>query len=129
MRIFKGPVRKDDDVFSIKGNWILTLWLNDDGTIVPGLLLETGMTVIPVGARLFDGEFIGEGFARLDAGKRYPGDTVHLKRHEQTVPMDRRVFAQKICDPQLNIVPFAPSQQRGWELPIYGNPFAGLPVN
>src|SRR3546814_5904937 len=83
-----------------------------------GLLLETGMAVVPVGAALHDVEAVMVGLAAVDAVEAQPGHAVHVRRQQDAVPVDRRLVAmdgtggQGIADPQVDGRALAPAQQR-----------------
>src|SRR3546814_18822795 len=58
-----------------------------------GLLLETGMAVVPVGAALHDVEAVMVGLAAVDAVEAQPGHAVHVRRPQDAVPGARRLVA------------------------------------
>src|SRR3546814_11312667 len=68
--------------------------IDDDRTIMAELFLKPRMAVIPIGPRLNDGKFIDKLRARLDAGEADAGNTVHLERQDQPVPVDRAVLVE-----------------------------------
>ena len=70
--------------------------LDDDGGVMPLGLLQARVAVVPVGARLDDRELVDEGLAGPDAGEADAGHPVHLEWHEQTVPMDGRIFVERV---------------------------------
>ena len=76
----EGPVRQHHHVFTLIGDRLGLGRVNDYRPIMAKLLLKAGMAMVPVGTVLLDREAVLEGFARLDAGKTDPGNTVHLKR-------------------------------------------------
>ena len=54
--------------------------MDHDGAVMPGLLLHSGVAVIPVGTVLFNIEGVGIGRARLNTGKADTWHTVHIRR-------------------------------------------------
>src|SRR3546814_6952891 len=76
-------------MLAVIDNRVRALGVDDNGTVMSELLLQSRMAVIPICPRLNDREFIHEGRARLDARKADPRHTVHLERQQQAVPMDR----------------------------------------
>ena len=64
------------------------------------------MGMIPIGARLRDGVFIGEGLARLDAGEGDARHAVHVERHKKSVPMDGRILFEHVLDAERHLFAF-----------------------
>src|SRR3546814_10128389 len=80
------------------------------------LFLQPRMTVIPIGARLPDRKFIGEGLARRDAGETDAGHAVHVKRQDQPVPVDRTILVrQPVGDVIAPLRPFLQLHERAGE--------------
>src|SRR3546814_5848930 len=78
------------------------------------LFLKPRMAVIPIGPRLNDGKYIDKLRARLDAGEADAGNTVHLERQDQPVPVDRAVLVEIVDDGQARCLPFLqPDERRG----------------
>jgi|UPI0008262A28 hypothetical protein len=48
----------------------------------------------------------------FDTGEAYARDTIHLEGQQQTMPMDRRIFVEVVCDPQANILTLAEANER-----------------
>ena len=70
------------------------------------------MAVIPVGARLAHGEFVGEGLARPDPRKADARHAVILERHQQPMPVHRAVDIERIGDIEANSIAFGQADQR-----------------
>lgn len=78
------------------------------------LLLQPRMGVIPIGPVVGQRETIGEGLSRLDARERNTRHAVHVKRHQEPVPVDRRIFVQCVGHIDRDVVAFAkPHERRG----------------
>ncbi len=113
VRVKRAVIRQDDHMFAVRHDRIGTFGVDHDRAVMPHLLLQPRMAVIPIGPRLHDGEVVGEGGSRRDAGKADPGHTVHLERHEQSVPVDRRLLVEAVGHRQPDLLPlFQPDQRR-----------------
>ena len=99
------------DVVAGEGHIVTAGGIDDEPTIDPGHFLEARVRVIPVAAALLDLEAIREGLAGRDAVKADAGHAVHLKRHDDAVPVDRRRLAQAVGHAQRNGVALAPAQR------------------
>ena len=95
MGVFVGQL---NDIFAVIAERFTALRFDDDSPVGAIRFLETGMAVIPVGARLLDGELVGEGLARRDAVEADGRHAVHIERQDQAVPVDGRGFLQVIGD-------------------------------
>ncbi len=73
---------------------------------MPELLLQSRMTVIPIGARLFDRETVSESLPRLDTGERHPRHAVHTERQQNAMPVNGCIFIQIIGDIKNGFAPF-----------------------
>src|SRR3546814_14579482 len=89
------------------------------------LFLQTGMAVVPEGARLLDRELVMIGFTWPDAGEADARHPVHLEGQEQPMPVDRAVFVQRIGDVEADRTPFLQAQQRRRSRAVDGDRFAG----
>ncbi len=87
MGVFVGPVGEQDNIVMVGLRTIL-VGLDDDGTVNAALLLQAGVRMIPVGSALANGKFISIGCAGLDGREADVRDAVHIRGHEQTVPVD-----------------------------------------
>src|SRR3546814_6967674 len=82
-----------------------------------GLLLETGMAVVPVGAALHDVDAVMVGLAAVDAVEAQTGHAVHVRRQQDAVPVDRRLVAmdgtggQGLADAQVDGRALPPAPQ------------------
>lgn len=76
------------------------------------LLLQAGMAVIPVGARLADREFVAEGLPWPDPGEADARHAVHLEGKQQPVPVDRGVFAEVVGDVETDVLPLSEADER-----------------
>ena len=99
-------------MLAIIGHRIGTSRIDDHRGVVALLLLQAGVTVKPVRAGLFHGEFVREGLARADARKADAGHAIHLERHQEPVPMNRRVFFECVSDMQANSLAFLEPDSR-----------------
>ena len=86
--------------------------VDDQRAVQPHRFLHPGMAMIPIGARLPHRHIIGEGFAGADTGKADAGHAIHLKRHQQPMPVDRRILAQPVGHRDPHALPFAQPDQR-----------------
>ncbi|MNJ56633.1 hypothetical protein D3C77_521920 [compost metagenome] len=96
------------------------LGLDDDRAVHPGLFLQAGMAVVPVGAALLQGELVEVVATGLDAGKAQARHAVHVGRQDDAVPMQRGRLVQAIAHAQGHCVAFAPSQHRAWQAVVDG---------
>jgi len=85
--ILIGPVGKQDNMVMI-GFFPWLTRFNNNGAINTALFLQAGVGVIPVGSTLAKGKLIGEYRAGTDRGEAEIRYAVHIRRHEQTVPVD-----------------------------------------
>ena len=106
------PVGQHDHVFPVVGHRIGSRGVDDQRTVMPELLLQARMAVVPVGAALDHRIAVGERLARRDPRKRDPRHAVHLERQQDAVPVDRRRLVQLVADPQGHGLPLAEPQQR-----------------
>ena len=79
VRVEEAPVRQDDHMLAVIGDRVGAGRIDDQRAVMPDLLLQAGMAVIPVGARLLERELVGEGRARLDAREADARHAVHLE--------------------------------------------------
>ena len=70
--------------------------VDDDRSIKPGLFLEAGMTVVPIGAALPDGKSGGKSLAWRDSGEADAGDAVQFIGQQNSMPMDRTGHGQLV---------------------------------
>ena len=112
-RILVGPVGKQDRIFAIvfEGFWFGRI--DDDGAIQTGLLLETGMTVVPVGATLQQRKAVGEGFARGNTAKAvgHIRHAIHCTGQDDAMPVNGTGFLQMIGHAQRNRVALTKTQR------------------
>ena len=72
------------------------LRLDDDGAVGTIRLLKSGVTVEPVGPGLLDRKAINKSFTRRNTGIADTRHAIHLKRQNQTVPVNRGHLVQVI---------------------------------
>jgi hypothetical protein len=85
--------------------------IDDDRAVKAFLLLQTGMAVIPVGARLGDRELVDKGRARRNAGEGDSRHAVHRGGHQQPMPVYRAVLVEIVAHGQAQLLPPAKSKQ------------------
>lgn len=112
VRVQRAVVGQDDHMFAVAGDGIGAGGIDDDRAIMPHLLLQAGMAVIPVSARLADRKAVGKAAARRNAGEADAGHAIHLERQQQAVPVDRGLLVQIVDDGERRVLPFAEAQQR-----------------
>ncbi|MNJ36407.1 hypothetical protein D3C77_311930 [compost metagenome] len=83
--------------------------LDDDCPVYPGLFLQAGMAVVPVGAALLQGELIEVIATGFDTGKAQARDSVHVGRQDDAVPVQRGGLVQAVAYAQRHGVAFAPA--------------------
>ena len=92
--------------------------VDDERTVKPRLFLETGMAVIPVRARLAQMETVAIGFTGANTVETHAGHTIHVRRQQDAVPVNRGLMAvdrmrrQRIAHAQLDCCAFAQPQRR-----------------
>ena len=84
-------------MFNVCAN-VWGLWCYDNGPIDASLFLEAGVGVVPVGAVLTNGEFVGKGCAGSNGRKADIGDPIHLRRDQEAVPVDGGLYVHFIVD-------------------------------
>ena len=94
--------------------------MDDQGAIVAGLFLKSGVAVVPVGAALAHREGVVEALPRFDAMKAYPRHPVHGGRQHDTVPVEGGVLGELIGYPQAQLIAFAPVQGRPRQAAVDG---------
>ncbi len=107
-----GPVGQQQHMLAVGRVALLAAGMDDDGAVYPRLFLVARMAVVPVGAALFYRKPVGEGLARCDAAEAQARHTVHVRRHQQAVPVQRGGFGQPVVHPQGDTVALAPMQHR-----------------
>src|SRR5690606_21874462 len=118
LRIQVGPVAEHDHVIAVIGEGLGLEWLDHQRPVEAGLLLETGVAVVPVGAALYDVEAVLVSLAAVDAVEAESRHAVHVGWQQDAVPVDRCLVAmdgawrQGIADPQVDGSALAPAQQR-----------------
>src|SRR3954469_7253291 len=93
--------------------------LDDDRADEPSLFLKTRVRVIPVSARLIHREAIREGAAAGDAVETETRYTIHVRRQNETVPVDRTGGGQAIRDPNRHHIALTHSQQWTGQLSVH----------
>ena len=116
VRVLVAPVRQHHHVLAVIAEGFRLDRIDDDRPIGAGLLLKTGVAVIPVGAALRDIELIVVGFTRLDAVKTVADarHAIHLARQDDAMPVDGTVLGEVVGDVQGHSIAFLPAQQRRW---------------
>ena len=95
-RILEGPVRQHHDALTVVSKWLRRDGVDDEGAVETCLLLIPGMAVVPVRPVLAQPIAIREGLAGCNAGEADTRDAIHLRRHEEAVPMDGAAFLQLV---------------------------------
>ena len=86
--VFVCPVRQDNHDVMIGFYRLAVLRVKHDGAIDAALFLQAGVRVVPVGAVMDDGVFVGERGARPDWRHGEVGDAILVLRQEYAVPVD-----------------------------------------
>ena len=81
------------------------------------------MAVEPVGARLLDWEFVGEGFTRFDTWEADSGHAVLIKRKDQTMPVNGRHLIQVVGHVDLDVFAFLEAHHWPGGFPVVSNAF------
>src|SRR3546814_10040650 len=92
-RIQVGPVRQHHHGVAVIRERLGLERVDDDRAVEAGLLLESGMAVIPVGAALAHVEAVVVRLAAADAVETDARHAVHVRRQQDAVPVDRGVVA------------------------------------
>ena len=129
IRVAERPVAQHQHIFAVIGDRISALRINDDRPVMADLFLQAGMGMVPIGAVLRHGIFVGEGLARLDARKGDARHAVHLERYQQAMPVDGGVGVQPIGDLQRHFLAFAEAQQRCRRRTIDANRFGRAAID
>jgi len=113
-RIIRGPVAQDHGIVPIVLERNPVLGFDHQRTVGSGLFLEGRVTVVPVRPGLNHLVLVVVRVARRNPLKTYAGHPVHLRRHENPVPVNGRVIAIRKCigDVQLNLIPLFQVNQR-----------------
>ena len=82
--------------------------------------------MIPVGAGLADGETVGESDTRLDRRVGHEGDTIHVRRDQQAVPVDGSRNIHRVGDVHHSGIPVPETQCRPGDAAVDGHPHHGL---
>src|SRR6187549_2469909 len=93
--------------------------LDDDGAVKSELFLKAGVRVIPIGARLVHAESIGEGRAWRDSMKADAWHAIHIRGHDQSVPMNGSRGRKCVLDADRDFLAFAKAQLRPGKLPVH----------
>ena len=88
--IFVRPIRQLHDIVTVGLDVFAVSWSNDNRPIDTGHFLKTGMGVVPIGTALLNFESVGKCFPRRYSLKADAGNTVHIERQNQAMPMNRR---------------------------------------
>jgi len=117
-RIHVGPVGQEHHVVAVVGERLGCDGIDDQRPVHAALFLEAGVAVVPVGAALANIELVQVALAAADAIEAETGHTIHVRRQQDAVPVDRRgvtvdrAWGQVVADPQLHPRAFAPAQDR-----------------
>ncbi|MNH08677.1 hypothetical protein D3C79_681010 [compost metagenome] len=114
------PVAEQQHVVALIAMGFGLFGFDDDRPVDPGLLLQAGMAVVPVGAALRQGkpvEVLATGF---DAGKAQARHPVHVGREDDPVPVQRGRLAQAVAHAQCHGVAFTPAQGRAGQAVVDG---------
>ena len=71
--------------------------------------------MVPIGATLSDTEAVGEGLPRIDTVVREAWDAVHVGRHQEAVPVERRGLVEIVPDAEDRFLALPQSQERAWD--------------
>ncbi len=116
-----GPVAEQQHVLAVARDGIGITRMDHDRTVEPLLFLEAGMAVIPVRARLLQGEAIGEAAACRNAVETQPWHAVHVRGQHEPMPVNRRHLVQRVADTHRHGVALAPLQQRRRQRAVHGD--------
>ena len=75
----------------------------------------------PVGSRLTDRKLVAEPLTRFDSRHGDAGHAVHQKRHEHTVPVDRRSHQTVVLEVDHEFLSLAQPQQGAWQRAVHRN--------
>ncbi|MNZ33149.1 hypothetical protein D3C78_504890 [compost metagenome] len=114
------PVTEQQHIVALVAMRFRFFRFDDDRPVHPSLLLQSGMTVIPVGAALLQGELIEVLAPRLNAGKAKAWHAVHVGRQDDAVPVQRCRLGQAIAHAQGDSVAFTPAQHRAGQAVVDG---------
>ena len=95
--------------------------LDDERTIHAALFLECRMAVIPVRPPLTHREPVRVRVSRSNAVEAQPRHAVHVGGHQDAVPVNRRILAERIGHAQGDGVPFPPAQRGGRDGAVHGH--------
>ena len=84
------------------------------------------MGMIPVGTALTDGKLINKGRARLNGREADVRDAVHVRRHQDAVPVNGGLHRHSVMDPDTGCVPLFETQGRAGNPPVQGYPLNPL---
>ena len=112
-RILLRVVGQHDDIVAVIARRLAARRLDHNGAIHALLFLQSGMAVIPVGARLAQLEAVGIGLAGLDRliaveARR----AIHDALDQQTVPVNRGWLGQAVGHLDDHLLALAPAQGR-----------------
>src|SRR3989344_419399 len=109
-RIFIRPVCKHHHEVAVILKRLRLFGIDDQWAVYTYLFLETGVTVIPVGSVLLDLELIDIGAIRFNPMEAQAWHTVHVRRKDNSVPMDRSHILEAVLDPQGHGIALTPAQ-------------------
>ena len=105
-------------MFSVALNRVFAYRIDDHWGVQALLLLTARVAVVPIGATLSDTEAVGEGLPWLDAVVAEARDAVHVGRHQEAVPVDRRVLVEIVPDPEDRLLALPQAQERAGDHPV-----------
>src|SRR6516225_419113 len=108
--IFVGPVREHDRILAIALDRILAGGRDDNRTVVPRLLLEMAVAMIPVGSALPDRKVVDEGLTWIDSPETQTRDPIYGARRPHTVPVNRGLLLELVGDGDRHRVALTPAQ-------------------
>ena len=110
--VFVCPIRQKHHMLPVIRERFRIAGLDDQRTVQPPLFLIARVAVVPVGARLSHAKAVREGLTGVNAVKAQSRHTVHVRREEDAVPVNRRLLAQRIGDAEGDGVAFLPTERR-----------------
>ena len=105
-------------MLAIELDQIGTGWIDDDRGVHAPLLLPTGMAVVPVGPALSYAEAVRERLARFDPRVAEARNTVHVERHQESVPVQGRNLIELVRDPQDDVLTLLEAEKRARNHPV-----------
>src|SRR5581483_6037283 len=120
-RTLVSPVCEHHDVFAVVLEGRRLARFDDEGTIQTELFLKSRMAVVPVRARLPHFEAIHVGLAWAYAVEAETWDSIHVRRQENAVPVNRRVLVQRVRHTHRDRVALSPAKSWRRNRAVHGD--------